>query len=174
MYSAVVIAPSQDPEFILYTTFKLPKKHHPGMIPEITNPLLKLAFSKQIQVSDEFSRVNEEIMVANYKGKSPRAAENNARHDVLQVTVVGNGTKVINQSIKAKIKVPPNTRIIIRANGEMQMPDVTGWKKSDMDQLARIMNIKVKYSGKGEFVISQSVASYLGIQEGTQVDIGLG
>ncbi|MDR3156330.1 MAG: penicillin-binding protein [Lactobacillales bacterium] len=174
LYSAAVIAPSEDPEFILYVTCKLPKKYHAGMIPEITNPLLKRAFSKQTQVSDEFSRVNEEITIANYKGKSPRDAENNARHDVLQVTVVGDGTKVIDQSIKAKTKTSPNTRIIIRANGEMQMPDVTGWKKSDMEQLARIMNIKVKYSGKGELVISQSVASYLGIQEGTQVDIGLG
>jgi penicillin-binding protein 2X len=176
LYSIAIIAPTEDPQFILYVTIKLPgDPNDVEMMSKITNPLLKQALEAGITEPKEDKKIKatEKVKVANYKGKSPRDAENEARHDVLQPVLVGDGIIVKEQSIAVKTKIEPNTRIIFRANGKMKMPDIFEWTKKDVNTLARIMKITIKYSGKGDVVASQSVGSYLEIKEGDQVKVKL-
>ncbi|MDR0614766.1 MAG: penicillin-binding protein [Lactobacillales bacterium] len=177
LHSIAIIAPTEDPQFILYVTIKFPG--YPDdveMMSKITNPLLKQALDAGVTEPKEDKKIKaiEKVKAANYKGKSPRDAENEARHDVLQPVLVGDGTIVKEQSIAEKTKIEPNTKIIFRANGKMQMPDIIGWTKKDVNTLASMMKIAIKYSGKGDVVASQSVGSYLDIKEGEQVKVKLG
>ncbi|MDR0690908.1 MAG: PASTA domain-containing protein [Streptococcaceae bacterium] len=176
LHSIAIIAPTEDPQFILYVTIKFPGySDDVEMLSKITNPLLKQALeSGTKEPKEEKKRATAKVSVPYYKGKSPQDAENEARHDVLQPVLVGDGTVVKEQSIAAKTKVQPNTKIIFRANGKMQMPDIIGWRKKDIDTLAKLMNIDVKYSGKGVVAIAQSIGSYLDIQEGEQVKVKMG
>ena len=41
LYSVVLMFPSEEPEYILYLTIKLPEKHESTVLGEIANPLMK-------------------------------------------------------------------------------------------------------------------------------------
>ncbi|MDR1521355.1 MAG: PASTA domain-containing protein [Streptococcaceae bacterium] len=177
LHSVAIIAPSKDPQFILYVTIKLPgSPDDVEMLSKITNPLLKQALDVGIKKSRKDKKITatEKIRVPDYKGKSPRDAENEARYNILQPVLIGDGVKIINQSIAVKTKIWPNTKIILRASGKMQMPDIIGWRKKDINTLAHVIKINIKYSGKGNLATAQSVGSYLDIQEGDKVEVRLG
>jgi len=172
LHSVAIIAPTEDPQFLIYITLKSPQHTNNSMIAEIANPLLKRALEAQNQAkAKEVVHHVEKVKIKNYCGKSPRNVENDARRNVLQPIIVGDGGKVIAQSFKECAKISPNSKIIIRASGNMQMPDVLGWNREETESLARIMRIKINSLGSGNICKAQSFPSFSNIKEGDQITL---
>ena len=163
LYSIVLMVPSEEPEYVLYLTVKLPKENDGTILPSVANPLLKRAMDLQdetVAAPETSEKSTEKVTVDKFTGMSSVDAANLAEKRGLDVVVIGNGEKVTAQSLKAGIKVLPNEKIILLAKGEnAYMPDVSGWSKADLVKLGSILDIKVKFNGSG-YCVNQSIQPY--------------
>ncbi len=82
----------------------------------------------------------------------------------LNVTVLGDGSSVVNQYPSAGSKINSNSRVLVMTDsGGITMPDMTGWTRKDVTAFWALTGIGVQTSGYGK-VQAQNVAP------GTPVD----
>ncbi|REH95417.1 PASTA domain-containing protein, partial [Staphylococcus felis] len=65
-----------------------------------------------------------------------------------------------------------NSNVLLLTNGDLTMPDMTGWTRDDIVAFESLTNIKVEVEGNG-FVKSQSVTSQTAIDKKTKVQVKL-
>lgn len=100
----------------------------------------------------------EELTLAKFEGMSTTAAQLRAEQDGLQATVVGTGTKIVEQHPAPYEKVAPGQKVVLitdRVEGT-QMPDFTGKSLRDVMEFGSLMNLQVRAVGTG-YVIQQSI-----------------
>lgn len=82
----------------------------------------------------------------------------------LNVTVLGDGSSVVNQYPSAGSKINSNSRVLVMTDSAgITMPDMTGWTRKDVTAFWALTGIGVQTSGYGK-VQAQNVAP------GTPVD----
>ena len=92
----------------------------------------------------------------------------------LNVVVIGNGDRIINQYPKKGTLLVENDRVFLITNGsEYTMPDITNWSRYDVVKLCEFMNIECSFEGYG-YVTSQSIKKGNKIDENSKLDVLLG
>lgn len=94
-----------------------------------------------------------------FVGMSTTAAQLRAKQDNLTVTVIGTGTKIVEQYPAAYDQVVPGKQIILvsdRLTGA-KMPDFKGKSLREVMEFASLLAMDVKATGAG-FVVQQSIA----------------
>jgi penicillin-binding protein 2B len=76
--------------------------------------------------------------------------------DGYEPIVLGNGQKVTGQLPKAGTTILEGEKVIIRTNGDLKAPDMTGWSLRDVMKVANIANLKLSSKGKG-YVTNQNL-----------------
>jgi penicillin-binding protein 2B len=69
---------------------------------------------------------------------------------------LGSGEKVVSQQPAAGSRLLPGERVILRTDGDVQMPDLTGWSLSDVLKFSKMMNLDTSVKGTG-YAVSQSL-----------------
>jgi penicillin-binding protein 2B len=92
-------------------------------------------------------------------------AKNGLEELGLEAIVMGNGTKVIDQLPKEGSKVLEGEKIILKTNGKLTIPDLTGWSLRDSIKVANLAKLKLNPIGKG-FVVKQNISPSTQINEG--------
>ena len=175
LYSAVVITPSENPEFIMYMTVKLPSSWKLSYISNVANPLL----SRASEIKDSLTVANTDLTTAkvklkNYKGKNPTETAEEMRREILSPVIVGSGKKITKQSISSGTKVDANRRVLLLTDGKITMPDIYGWSKYDVQKLADWLELKVEFEGTGDKVISQSIDTDDKLTKNKKLTVNLG
>lgn len=161
LYSIVEMIPSEDPEYILYMTMKLPQTWEQEALANIGNPLLKRAMDfKESETQPVTENQTEKIKVADYRNLETTAAANDASRSSLTPVVIGDGEKIKAQSTENGKHLMPSEKLILLTTGDNYlMPDVTGWSKADLMKLGNLLNMKVTFEGEG-YSTKQSIAPY--------------
>ncbi|MGG0937788.1 penicillin-binding transpeptidase domain-containing protein [Brevibacillus centrosporus] len=116
----------------------------------------------------------QEVTLPKFVGMSNTAAQLRAKQDQLTVSVIGTGTKVVEQYPAPYEKVVTGSQVVLvtdRVKGS-KMPDFTGKSLRDVMEFGSLVNIPVKATGAG-FVASQSIppGTVLGGTEMIQVTL---
>lgn len=160
LYSMVEMVPAEDPEYILYLKIKLPTSYSSKVLAEVANTLMQFVMdSPDAEETMQEPQEDAQVVVADYINQDRGAAGMAARRQLLSPVMVGDGSKVINQSIVADTKVPTSSRLILLMDGDVVMPDVYGWSKEEVAALASMLDIKINLQGEG-YAVSQSLSSY--------------
>lgn len=153
IYSVMMAAPIDDPEYLLYVTIKKPENYNGKLLSEITNPLMKRVLDlKETPVE------NNTVTVENYENQDITKVKEELTAAGLEGVVVGDGNKVIKQSVPNKTVLLPGSKVILLTDGTATMPDVTGWSKNDVEKLGSLLDKKFTIEGQG-FVVAQSLAA---------------
>lgn len=170
IYSFVGFAPAKNPKYILYITMRKPTSTNgpaEKTMASITTPLIKTLLDKQKSKQDKKQGV---VKIANVVGKDVKDAQDTLTKDHLQVTVIGDGKKIQQQSLSPGSRVVINNRIILVTSGKIKMPNINGWSQSDVSQLAQLLNLQVDSSGSG-FVTDQSIKENQTVKSGQQLTV---
>lgn len=100
----------------------------------------------------------QEVTLAKFVGMSNTVAQLRAKQDKLTVSVIGTGTKIVEQYPAPYEKVVTGSQVVLvtdRVKGS-KMPDFTGKSLRDVMEFSSLVNIPVKATGSG-FVASQSI-----------------
>lgn len=173
LYSVVIMAPSDDPKYILYLTMKQPE-HYTGLsMSEVTNPLLARAMETDIEpVTASSGSSVAQIEIEDYTGKSVNNVSAELRRSMVQPVIIGSGSKVMSQSVAKGKKVDPNTKLLLLSDGQLTMPDVTDWNEDTLAAFEKLADVKLKISGSGK-ASAQSVKAGTDISAGQTIEITL-
>ena len=108
-------------------------------------------------------------------GKSLSEAENTVKNAGLEVKVVGNGDKVLNQSPASSSTIPSGGTVVLYTDNSdkqtVKVPDFTGLTVAQANKLAASNNINIDISGNTEN--DALVVAYKQSEEaGKEVEIG--
>lgn len=169
-------APSKDPRIVVYAGMSLAQKRDQeayemgvsrAFIPIMQNSLQYLNVgNEEVQNS---GKINEVPDVTN---QSVQKAEDALKGKSFNPVVIGKGEKVVNQSPDSKAKLLPNSNVLIMTDGDLTMPDMTGWTRDDVIAFQSLTGIKVKVKGSG-FVKSQSISPQAAIDKKQTVEVEL-
>ncbi|CAM2800039.1 penicillin-binding transpeptidase domain-containing protein [Dellaglioa algida] len=174
VFSVVGMAPAKDPKYVIYVTMKQPQNMQGttgnDILAQVFNPLMKRTLEEDSSTALSSSKTN--VMVADVKGSKTSSAKSTLNEQNLDVAVIGNGRTIANQYPAAGATVLSGRKVLLVTDGEMVMPDLTGWSKSDAVNAAEIMKLNITTTGSG-YVSEQSIKANTVVKKSTTVKLTL-
>ena len=158
--------PGNDPQVIFYMAIKNQSsgyKERKALVQSIVKNV-----SKYLEIYDE-SKINtvqlEEIKVDSYTNKNVNDVKTTLNNYGINVVVVGTGEKVVDQYPTKGSKINKIDKVILITNGDLLMPNLTGFSMKDIEVLSKLLNLKVETKGNG-YVTAQSIPPGTKIERG--------
>ncbi|HHY74521.1 MAG TPA: PASTA domain-containing protein [Bacillus bacterium] len=165
IFSFIGFAPKDDPQLIMYVSVKRPKLeatelgsapaayvfknvmknslHYMNIMPSEKNnnkkPVAKTGIELPNVIGQEITKANKDLSVLG-----------------LKVIPLGKSGNVIAQNPIANDKVLPSEKVLVKTEGELTMPDISGWALRDVTKLTELLNLKLNVIGKG-YVTKQNI-----------------
>ena len=174
IFSFAGMYPKDDPEIIIYAAMKKPTWGKSNGLSTNVKELME-SISKYKNMFTEVTSNNtlNTIKVKSYTSKKIDKVKQELEANGINVLVLGNGEKVIAQSIKKGTNIIVGDRIVLLTNDEKYtMPDITGWSRTDAISLFNMLNIDYNIEGYG-YVVSQSISAGSEITKDLNIDITL-
>ncbi len=172
IFSVVGVYPDSSPRYSIYITMKQPQKMTApaetilaSIFKPMMNRIILLSATNNIVASQ---KVDVPLVVS----KNVSDAETTTSADNMALVKIGNGKKVVKQSLPKGQQVASGTKLFVLTNGKLTYPDMTGWTGSDVQNFANLVNIKIKISGQGR-VVKQSAKKGTFITAGSTLTVNL-
>ena len=155
-------APSKNPEVIIYSGMSLAQKNDQEAyemgVSKAFNPIMENTL-KYLNVGNDKDKVAHAKLseVPEVNGKAIQKAKDMIHSKSLNPVVIGNGSKITQQSLASGTEVLPNSNVLLLTDGELTMPDMNGWTKEDVLHFQNMTGVEVEMKGHG-FVSEQSVS----------------
>ena len=160
IYSFSGMYPKDDPQIIIYAAIKKPNAASSNTIsPSVVNLMKNIAkyknmFSEETKNESSVSSVTLE----SYINKNTEEVKNMFSQKNISTVVIGSGDKIINQYPKKGEKVLSYDKVFLITNKDQgKMPDLTGYSRSEVIYLMKILGFKYELEGYG-YVVEQSIA----------------
>lgn len=168
IFSFLGMAPKDDPKLIVYVAIQQPEidNYFNGSIPVsmIFNSVMKNSL-QYMNIEPVKTKKAASIVLPTMNKQTPNDAKKQLEELGLEVVIMGNGTKVIDQLPREGSKVLEGEKIVLKTNGKLTMPDLKGWSLRDSIKVANLAALKLNPIGKG-FVVKQNFAPGTTIEEG--------
>lgn len=115
---------------------------------------------------------DEGLVLPSWIGELADSAAQKAKELGLSVNRIGNGKRVIGQYPKEGTKVMSGGRLLLLTDGELKMPDLTGYGLREVFALSDLLGIQIHTDGSG-YVTSQSVKPGTQLEKGMEVTVTL-
>ena len=168
------IYPKDDPKVIIYASVKRPEGGNQKVIwTAIKDIVLNISKYYGTDPTSTVDNSLKEYSLSSYKNKDVNNSKAELESMGMSVTVIGDGTDVINQYPIKGEKITAGTKVFLITNSSnMTLPDVTGLSSKQAEDLLRLLGVNVKLEGNG-YVTSQSVGAGTPITSGMEVILTL-
>ncbi|MBF1992683.1 penicillin-binding protein [Staphylococcus schleiferi] len=169
-------APSNNPRVVVYAGMSLAQKNDQEAyemgVSKAFNPIMKHTLQYLNVDNNEVNDKSTINSVPKVKNSTVQRAEDEIKGKKLNPVVIGNGEKVVNQSPSSSTKLLPNSHVLLMTDGDMTMPDMTGWTRDDIVAFESLTGIEVKVKGSG-FVKTQSQSPQSAIDKKSKIEVTL-
>ncbi len=150
--------PYDDPEIIIYTAIAKPRTYYSYVIAPYVVEVLNNIAKYRNMFTDQDQNVNlKQYDIESYVSQATVTAKNKLAEWGLKTIVIGDGDKVISQYPSAGITVLTGDIVFLVTNGnKVEMPDMSGWSRSEVVKFANLANINYDIDGYG-YVKSQNI-----------------
>ncbi|PCF42061.1 penicillin-binding protein [Staphylococcus delphini] len=170
-------APSKNPRVVVYAGMSLAQKNDQEAyemgVSKAFNPIMKNTLQYlnvgDNEVDDSKTKISN---VPDVENRSVQRAEDEIKGKKLNPIVIGNGKKVVSQSPSSNGQLLPNSNVLLLTEGDLTMPDMTGWTRDDIVAFQSLTDIKIDVKGSG-FVKSQSKPPQSAIDKNTKLEVTL-
>lgn len=175
VFSFLGMAPKDDPELIVYVAVQQPDidPYTNGAEPvsKIFSPVMKSSLqylniepSKKQKVKSEQTPDVEGMTVEEAKAKLTKSGFN--------TIVLGKGNKVERQVPGNTYNLLEGERVILETEGDLTVPDMSGWSLRDVMKIAKLANLKLNTVGNG-YVVKQNMKAGSSLNEGDYLIVEL-
>ncbi|KRG09916.1 penicillin-binding protein [Staphylococcus sp. NAM3COL9] len=171
-------APKDDPEVVVYAGMSLAQKNdqeaYESGVSKAFKPIMENTL-KYLNVGDKNSKDKSDVKyskVPDVEGQETQKAQDKVNSKSLEPIVIGDGEKITKQSVTADKEVLPNSRVLILTDGDVTMPNMSGWTKEEVIAFEKLTNTKVTTKGSG-FVTEQSITEGQKISEKDKIEVTL-
>ncbi|UXS28566.1 penicillin-binding protein [Staphylococcus delphini] len=170
-------APSKNPRVVFYAGMSLAQKNDQEAyemgVSKAFNPIMKNTLQYlnvgDNEVDDSKTKISN---VPDVENRNVQRAEDEIKGKKLNPIVIGNGKKVVSQSPSSNGQLLPNSNVLLLTEGDLTMPDMTGWTRDDIVAFQSLTDIKIDVKGSG-FVKSQSKPPQSAIDKNTKLEVTL-
>ncbi len=160
LYSVVGFAPIEDPEYILYVTLKLPRNNDEKIfvnyLSDVFNPMMTRAIAYANHEEEGDSASMQVVIPKVTDMPKTEAMDILAEQTFESVSVIGTGSRVVQQFPYEGTQTLNNQKIILMTEGAMSMPDVRGWSKDDVLKVSELTGTVFEFEGEG-YVVYQEI-----------------
>lgn len=158
IFSYAGMYPYENPQIIIYAAMKLPTwGKSRGLYKAVTDIMKSIAKYKNMFSEQQEENTLKMIEIPSYVSQNTNDVVSNLTSKGIECVVIGNGDKIINQSI-VNTSIMTGEKIIILTNSNnYQMPSIIGWSRGDIIALMKLLNIPYEIDGYG-YVVNQSIA----------------
>ena len=156
--SVALMYPYDDPEIIIYAAVKKPPENSTKVLAEPIKELME-NIAKYLNM---FGSTNTLSSVKTYKlesylNKNTDDVKSELEQNDINVIVIGDGDKIINQYPKENIKILSHDYVIIYTDGENKiMPNMTNWSRNLVNAYCNMIGNNCSINGTG-YVVSQNI-----------------
>jgi len=169
-------APKDDPEVIVYAGMSLAQKNDQEAyemgVSKAFNPIMENTL-KYLNVGEKDSKDGSDVKyskVPDVQGQETQKAQDKMNSKSLEPIVIGSGDKVVKQSVTSDKEVLPNSKVLLLTDGDITMPDMTGWTKEEVLAFETLTNTKITTKGSG-FVSEQSEAKGQKVSKNDKIEV---
>lgn len=170
-------APSKNPEIIVYAGMSLAQKNkqeaYEMNVSSAFNPIMENTL-KYLNVGKDNEKATKDSFgkVPNVSGDTVDQAEEAVKNKDLKPVVIGEGDTVAQQLPQADEKTLLHSKVFMKTDGDMTMPDMKDWSKDDVLAFESLTGIRVKMKGNG-FVSEQSISPNTSLKDKKEVEVKL-
>ncbi|MDK9860730.1 penicillin-binding transpeptidase domain-containing protein [Staphylococcus equorum] len=171
-------APKDDPEVVVYAGMSLAQKNdqeaYESGVSKAFKPIMENTL-KYLNVGDKNSKDKSDVKyskVPDVEGQETQKAQDKVNSKSLEPIVIGDGEKITKQSVTADKEVLPNSRVLLLTDGDVTMPNISGWTKEEVVAFEKLTNTKVTTKGSG-FVSEQSITEGQKISKKDKIEVTL-
>jgi len=174
MHSFVGIAPYDDPQVVMFLTFKSGDSYAQYM-PNI----VKQTMNEALQVVNRYNAknttaVDQSYTLDSYTNQSVNYVKSKLESKSLSVQIIGNGSSVIEQYPLAKSKVTSGDKVFIKTEGkDITLPNLIGWSKKEVQTYASLAGIQLTIDGTSGHVTAQSVGENTVVHSGDSLTVAI-
>lgn len=157
IFSYAGMFPYDDPEIIIYAAMKLPTwGKSQGLYLPVKEIMKSIAKYKNMFSEQQEANKLDMIEIPSYVSQNTNDVVDELKNKGINCIVIGNGNKIIKQSITNE-KLMYGEKIILLTNDkEYKMPSIIKWSRSEAIQLFKLLDIPYEINGYG-YVETQSI-----------------
>lgn len=167
--------PKDNPEIIIYAAAKRPKKNANLALPASIRELVEnISKYKKIFSDGNNSEDDVSYKLSSYTNKDVAPVKEMLKEKGLDVVVIGDGNRVVNQYPSKNTTVVSSDKIFLLTNSNnYTMPNISGWSRYDVIKLCEFIGMDYSFDGYG-YVASQSIKAGTKIDEKSTLEVLLG
>lgn len=150
--------PKDDPQVIVYASMKKPESEKYRALSNATKSVMKSVAT----YLNMFPEVGDDTEISKYEvpsfiNKNTDEVVNKLKEQKIDVYVLGDGNKIIDQYPKMGSTILMYDKVILLTNdSEIKIPNIKGWSLTEVQNLAKLLNIDIEAEGYG-YVTEQSI-----------------
>lgn len=175
IFSFLGMAPKDDPELIIYVAVQQPdidlSTNGAEPVAKIFTPVMKSSLQYlNIEPAKELKANSEQA--PEVEGKTVEEAIAQLKKSGFEAIVLGKGSKVQSQVPGNMYNLLEGERVILKTEGELTVPDMTGWSLRDVMKVAKLADLKLNTVGSG-YVVKQNLKAGSALREGDYLIVEL-
>lgn len=175
LYSFLGMAPVEDPKLIVYVAVHKPQLEGSEVGSEPTSDIFKSVIEnslKYLNIQPENLELASPIKMPNVVGKNVIESQSLLESQGLKTVIIGQEEQVREQFPAEGTSMLASGTVFVKGNGEIQLPNFTGWSKRNLLIYKSLSNIPIEIVGEG-FVTSQSLTAGSAVSTSTPVVVHL-
>ncbi len=165
--------PKDEPAVIMYVAAKNPSSTK--LMSQIVKEVIKNT-SNYLNIYDgtkEEVKSLKQYKLNSYINKNVSEAEKELKNNKMNVVVIGDGNKIIDQYPKANVTIDELDKVFLITNSnDKKMPNLIGYSKSEVLVLEKLLNLNIEYSGDG-YVYDQNIKEGTVLKESDTIKLKL-
>ena len=174
IYSFSGMFPKDDPDVIIFASIKQPKKNGSNSMAKAIVELMKnIATYRNTFNTDKKLDTSNSYVLSDYRGQYVDTVKNVLEKNSLNVVVLGDGERIINQYPTTGITVLGDDNVFLVTDSlKIKVPSFKNWSRKDVITFCNLANAKCNVEGYG-YVIEQSIAANEVLKETDQIHVKL-
>lgn len=147
------IFPYEDPKYIIYVSVKKYSGNYKEFAQMVTKVVEEIAQYKNL--SSKIGEINYEKIhkMENHVSAKVTTIEENTKLMLLNPIILGDGKYIKKQYPPKDTTIVNGQKIFFLTNSDNYLlPDITGWKSTDVKTLCKLLNIPYKQNGNGKVI----------------------
>ena len=175
LHSFIGYAPSENPEVIVYTGMKLPKKNLGESSARASSEIFKPVMENTLNYLNVKKNVStdeiDNYIMENYKGSDLNSTVSKIAEQTENIILIGKGNSIIDQFPSENNILKKNDKVFLLLSEEnIQLPNFIGWSKAEVLSYRLLSGLNIEVEGNG-YVKSQSVPAGRIVKKGDNIKI---
>jgi len=175
LYSFLGMAPVEDPQLVVYVTVHKPQLEDGEVgsqpVSDIFNSVTENSL-KYLNIQPENLELSEPIEMPDVVGNNVVESQIALESQGLKTVIIGQSENVVEQYPTAGTSIISSGLVFIKGQGEIQLPNFSGWSKRNLMIYKSLANLPIEIIGEG-FVTKQSLTAGSVVSDNTPIVVQL-